>query len=533
MAIEILPLDSAGWQEVESRLASRQKRSEITKNLLKHLRALKAQTAIVESDYLDRDFTEAYSSYYAKLFKKHTKHCTRLLFFSSDLKNLTQTRDPKDLALQLGTEGYLGQIVLRPIHEAPIAQVTLAAPAAPVGYEKHILVKAQHYAHALGAEFSMFGAAMTQQDQRIGACAQAAIWVALRHIHLRHRGPWFSMVNVSEAANVQVDAMVNKSLPSGSEFLSANGMIGALRAAGRKPLLYHATYPPKVPTTWTDIRPHEVINRYIDSGIPVIIGLAFQNSEMGHAVVATGQVISHAAPVSVPQKPTRAEFCEAFCVNDDQLGPNLSMPLRPGSPVTETPYNVQENVSFLLIPLPDKVFLPGEKAEHLAWDVLTEYQQWWPRFKQANAKHMGDSIALADHFIQEIAANNVIARTYLTYGWKYQIRAVRNNHTVEFKRIARSSELPRFVWVTEFGTLSSFSDTDIFKRRIFSHCVIDATAKNMGAESRLIFHAPGVAVCQAQDAAKSFGSYKLDEYALKDDTQYFPKLRGNVEFKGY
>ena len=48
-----------------------------------------------------------------------------------------------------------------------------------------------------------------------------------------------------------------------------------------------------------------------------------------------------------------------------------------GSPIAETAYNVKDNVQFLLIPLPDKVFVPAEKAEVFAWDLLDIYAASW------------------------------------------------------------------------------------------------------------------------------------------------------------
>jgi hypothetical protein len=535
MSVEILKLDGAGWVDLEKRLATNQSRPSITSNLTKHLKALNAQAVLVQTGYLDRDFTEAYSAYYATLFKRHSKLCERLLFFSNDLQTLPSSDEPRSLAVALETIGrqhYLGQVVLRPIHEAPVAQVVLRPPPAPAGYEQHLLVRSEHRSHVLGAEFAMNATAMTQQDQRIGACAQATIWGALRHIHLRHRGPWLSMVGVSDAALRQVDATVSQMIPTGSEFLSLNGMVSALRSAGRKPLLYHSDNNGH-PVAWTAVRPHDVINRYVDSGIPVIVGLRFPNTSIGHAVLATGQIFSQTPISPLPSKPTRAVFCEAFLVNDDQLGTNLQMPLRPNSVIAETHYDVAGNVGFLLIPLPEKVFLPAEKAEELAWDILNGYARVWQQFAQANSGHMGTSVALGNSFCGEINSNTVLARTYLTYGWKYQQRVLRNNHTAEFQRIARSTDLPRFVWVTEFGTLTSFGKPDRFKRRIYAHCVVDATAKNMGADSRLIFHAPGVALHHTHDLATPYGAYQLRLYAIKDDQEYYPKLRGNADFAGY
>jgi hypothetical protein len=523
-----LELDAQGWGQVEARLNASQENSRITQNLLRHLKELGAKSVLIEEEYLDRDFSEAYSGFYSKLFKRHSKLCFRLLFFSEALAAAMSNEDPKVQATSLeeiGKQGFLGQVILRPIHKAPIAQAVLRPPPSPIGLETHLLVKSPIHVHSTGATFVVQAIPMTQQDQRVGACAQAAIWTCVRHFHFRHSGPWVSMLGVNDAAMARAQWSVSSTIPNGSEFLSLNEMVSALHAVGRKPLTYLAEK--QNPPQWTNLRPADVINRYVDSGIPVIVGLQF--GRMGHAIVATGQVFANQPQtMPLPAKPTRAEYCAAFLINDDQQGPNLRMPVQPGSPFGETPYSLQQ-VYFLIIGLPDKVYFPAEKAEELAWDILRDYELEWPDFVKNHANDVGVSVDVGNAFVDDIANNRVIARTYLTYGWKYQYRALRNIMSNDVKRIARATDLPRFVWVTEFGTLTSLAE-DIKSRRIFAHCVIDATAKSMGADSRLIFHAPGRAVQQVHDPANPTAAYLRTQFVIRDDGPYYPKRRGISEF---
>ncbi|OWK18708.1 hypothetical protein AJ88_00845 [Mesorhizobium amorphae CCBAU 01583] len=151
---------------------------QIVNNVIRHLRELGAVTVLVEDEYLDRDFTEAFAAYYARLFKRHTKLCKRVHFFKSDLTAVVNLVSPSELAVRLQEcqDDYLGFLVLRPIHEAPLAQATLLTPGPPAGHESHALVRAKYETHLLGAELFVKALPMTQQDQRIGACAQATIW---------------------------------------------------------------------------------------------------------------------------------------------------------------------------------------------------------------------------------------------------------------------------------------------------------------------------------------------------------------------
>jgi hypothetical protein len=121
------------WNDLELFLNKEQGNPHITSTILNHLRALQTLAALIDDDYIDRDFSEAYSAYYAKTFKRHSKVCKRLLFFSCDLDflpKLAVTDAAKRLEAEAG-EHYLGHIVLRPISKAPISQAILKPPPAP------------------------------------------------------------------------------------------------------------------------------------------------------------------------------------------------------------------------------------------------------------------------------------------------------------------------------------------------------------------------------------------------------------------
>ena len=532
MAIVVLELDDpAKWSQFAAFLDRNQANKEITRTVLRRLHGLGTLAAIVEDNYIDRDFSEAYSAYYAKTFKRHSKICTRVLIFSCSLSFLTSLTNPAEAAERLQKEAethYLGHIVLRPISRAPISQVILRAPAAPSGFEAHLLVKARYTAHVLGAELAVDSIPMTQQDLRIGACVQASIWVSARHIHARHRGPWLSTVAITAAAVSNTEHAINRSLPAGSEFLTANNAVAALRAADREPLIYAATKDSSTgKSSWGTLRPADIINRYVDSGIPVSVWLDLPGQQVGHAVVATGQVFSGTLRSSLPQNPTRAEFAEGFFVNDDQIGPHVIAPVQTGSIIAETPYSINENTTALIIPLPSKVYLPAETAEALGWGVLTNYVNEWPSHKAKQIGKLGTSEVLGDELITEFATNRVLARTYLTYGWRYKHRMLRNALAQNVKLVARDLEVPRYVYVTEFSLLRQIEKLSQYQRRIIAHCVVDATAKHQDMESILLFHAPGLCLWHQHDANNALCRYLIP---VADDVPYFPKARGERDF---
>lgn len=260
----------------------------------------------------------------------------------------------------------------------------------------------------------------------------------------------------------------------------------------------------------------------------MIVGLTFPNQPVGHAVVATGQVFRLTPTGVFPSNPTRAEYLEALYANDDQIGPNIRVGLRQGSALNEAHYTIEENASYLIIPLPGKVYLPAEKAEALSWSNLRSYAADWPAFQ---AKHQarlgGGSIPLGDDFVAKLAANEVIARTYLTYGWKYKRRGLRNRLSNPVRQVILNLEAPRFVYVTEFATVGDTTGRTQFDRRIQAHSVVDATAKNQGADSVLFLNAPGFCAWYSHDKD---GVFQRSVAPIADSTTYYPKARGDVDF---
>lgn len=51
------------------------------------------------------------------------------------------------------------------------------------------------------------------------------------------------------------------------------------------------------------------------------------------------------------------------------------------------------------------MYLPAEKAEAIAWDVLETYAADWPAHKATHKGKLGTSEAIGDTFAAAIAAN--------------------------------------------------------------------------------------------------------------------------------
>lgn len=529
----VLELKSdADWRSLLYSLVDDDLRNAAAANIVEQLREAGVQGALVENDYLDRDYSEEFSAFYSRLFRRYRRRTRRIHFFRSDLATIAE----RDGLLAVKQEmcacnergDYLGFLVVRPVIDASIGRTVLRTLRAPPGMGACIQVRATYETHPLGTTLQVKGMPFTQQDQRISACAQASIWMSGRHFNARHAGPWFSTVAITEAASKPTDLVLSSSVPAGSSGLSINNMLRALRAMDRHPYAFAGDLTPDGHIIWPpSLSPQAMLSRYVGSGIPVIAGLSpwASNQNDGHAVVVIGDTFKP-LDVAVLQtsRPTMAELSPYFLVHDDQRGVNLRMPLRANMEHAETPYNILDHLQFIIVPLPDKVFITAETAEITAWDRLNFYVSEWPGLKAKHGGAIGSSVNLGDRVAGGATQNQIIARTYLTHGWKYKARLHEHANSTAMRSHVAIHELPRMVWVTEFALLQDVNFLDPEARRIFGHCVTDATSTGP-TQPPLIVHMPGFLWLNTHEDPEFYAESTEALFPQLNDTTYRPRVR--------
>lgn len=506
--------------------------SDLLEGIFAQFRDGGAKGFLFETAYIDRDFSAAYSAFYATLFHPYLKYCRRLHFFAEDLSPLGGIASAEEISRAIGDKQttYLGFVVLRPVTHAPVGIAVLASDRLN-DHSIQIDVNAEHPVHLVGTTLKVLGFPITQQDTRVGACAQAAIWMAGRHFHRDHGGPWFSMPDINDVALKPTDNYIARSLPAGSEFLTPDNMVRALRAMDRHPIfnLGNAAGPQN-----GELRPlHEVIGRYLDSGIPVIIALKGRNgATVDHVVVATGRVMREARDSHLPDNPTAAELTSHILVHDDQLGIYRRLPVREADRSDDYPWTIEQDAIFAVTPLPAKVFMTGEAAETLSREILAgciaRVDQY--RHRAIEIGGVGQDAVLAaantlDPSFYAVPASRLVARTYLTHGYRYKGRALRNQLPEAFKQELLMKQFPRYVWVTEFSLPDDLRGFDMCQRKVRAHVVLDATGSRFGDSTRVV-QVPGLSMFWTFDASNPINSTGLIWRATDEAEPYYPKVRG-------
>ena len=464
------------------------------RNTIRHLRVLKTQCYVLEDPYIDRDYSSDYLHFYARTFRTHDRTCKRVHFFSADVSPLLlrplsteRLRETKEFT----RKSYCGFCVIRPLSTAPIGRTVLKARGRNgVNMEATVTCRAVFDAHVLGVRLRVAGASFLQQDSRVGACAQVAIWAGMRHMHARHNYRWVSVADITRFARPATAAEA-VSLPAASGLLSSDAMVRAIAEAGYQPLCFRGR----------DI--DSAILPYVESGIPVILGLNLDGT-VGHAVTVVGRVFAQQdAPTS-----RAIDYVPAYIVHDDQGGPYMWLPMdddastafsfprdtiKRHTPGGVTELSVRSHAVFAVALMSPSVFSTADVAEHSAWDRIGETLDNMTEIRRLLEQNkLPANDRLLDDLESAHSARRIVLRTYLTSAAGYRRHLAEGTASDNLKDALLDLHLPHFTWITEFSTVDSYNHFSPGFRRIYGHTVLDATSTGERGDGLLVLHLPGL-----------------------------------------
>jgi hypothetical protein len=527
-------------------------------NICRTLSAHKVTAALVEFPHRDRDFNAEYLAFHARQFRAGTKDCTRVHFFyspSQDIDHIMMQKvvEERKRAGQLrgladygqGGGAYRGFCVLRPTEDVPIGYTVIARPPRKSPLERTLWAK--YSTHILGQEFCVFGFPFIEQDGRTGACAQAAVWMALRYIWAAENGLWRSVPALNEVATSDPDIINSLSVPPGSGGLHAGDMMRAVRHADRIPH-YFSSVPAlqdgHLVVKWkNDVDPIAIACRYLDSNIPVILLVGHMSSRTsflpianpketppyelldiqdGHALTAVGYYGDMQKTAVAPEGDDHlhlAQWVDGLIVHNDQVGPYLNLPRShadqesdddegEGKPVNN--YTCADILG-LIVPLPDEVFLRADKAEEYAWIFVTEMaDECWKLY-------LSESGTQPQKPPYPLDPKTLVARTFLTRGFDHYQWLTKARAHSEVLKLAASLHHSHFIWVTEFYSLKEGKpDVD----DAVAHIVADATAvsESVGKapyQGFLFGHLPGRCFAVLTGASKMAMKWIPDDHVCR------------------
>ncbi|AJP42402.1 hypothetical protein EP12_00405 [Alteromonas australica] len=255
--------------------------------LFNYLDQLNAKTVICESDYVDREYLEDFSSYYVKCFSNYSSRCARLHFFSSEfshenfrcLLEKRPTNEVKENSSSIFTEQhlsdtYLGFVVIKPLPMTFIGRTCLKKYEYLNEIGKKFAISRKYKANLFGINLKVESVAFQEQDKVVAACATTALWTSL------HASAKITDVkSIPSPSEITLNALSD--LPLSINGFPNTGLTATevIRALEKSKLKHH-----QVPIDHIDDEAprllFDAISSYIDSGIPLLLGVkVFDDSE--------------------------------------------------------------------------------------------------------------------------------------------------------------------------------------------------------------------------------------------------------------
>ncbi len=446
---------------VQKGLGSNTPRHQPLRAIIRMLCKLGASTAIVQKNVQDPDFLAEYAAYYSRWTSDVPRYCDRIHFFSES----PASEDVLNVIDQMaGVSGsYLGFVTLRPISMSPVA-ASILKPLVDVA-PSYLLSNDDFAVNLAGRQFTVNGTPFIQQDNAVGACAQASIWMALRTLRKKAGLAAFNPAQITDAATKY--AVVGRVLPNRAG-LTVQQITEAIRTSGYAP---HVLPVRRLEECISE----KVINRikselypYIESGIPVLL-LLFPGNGEGHAVVVIGHGwnrrpkrlidIDDIKPFqthTMIRLVDAASWVEPYVIHNDNSGPYLTLP-----DTSDNDYALDQACYAIPLLQPD-VFIDGSEA------------------KRSCIKLLSDSISINGHSSsseEHPLPSELVVRTYLIDRSEFRKNVLKSAEADDVKTYFRMKWMPKRVWVTEFNSLDGYEDAPDHEGKRLGQILLDPAAE--------------------------------------------------------
>ncbi len=368
----------------------------VLRAVLAHAYDLGAQGAVLEFRYIDADWRSEHARFYAGTFRRYPSIAHRLHFFAESIPN--DAIDRQD-SIGFANLGYLGYVVLRPVPAAPVGRAMLVPPAT---HDDAVQCTSTDIVNLFGEQLSVTGAPFVAQDAMLLRCAHATLWMVAYQQHHQFGGP---RVLPADLAAATEGSGLGRSLPS--EGLDLYQMTAASEAVGLPPVVYNLADPPEGETL------PRLACRYLNSGLPVIV------TGGQHAFVLVGY-----------QREDTDGPAEriVFLRHDDESGPYQR--------VENFAFDYYSPWEFLFIPLPAKLYLPGEDAEAIGASLL-------------DAALKNDPSAEAAQIRRRLASHEVSFRSTAMLSNTFKVDLTSRSIPEPTASMYRRMQLSRWIWVIE------------------------------------------------------------------------------------
>lgn len=431
-----------------------------------------ARGALVEYEYIDKDYRSAYSGFYSRKFSRLSSRAIRLLFFDVPItEDDLYSKDGFPARLQLlsndnsrttpeGTSpGFLGAVVLRPTEYSRIGRTLLDPRKLCTAWADAHACLAKYRVHVMGHELTVLSFPHQSQDTELHSCAETALWSQFRYLSQRY--PLYPERYPYDIASLNTDFSFGRTIPSRG--LTLSQVASVIGHFGLDAVVYYRDNL-RLPAAndqsdWLQFVPVEsrghLIRRllvtYIESGMPPIVGVP------EHAVVGFG-VEYGTEPGDSSTSMNSSDYVNAVIVNDDNHAPYQRLCDKMAA-IRHT----LEEIDSLVVPLPSRVYLRAEEAEAMATDLVL----------QLGPPKIGKRV------VSEPIVRRVVCTSSKNY--KAHLQRIRGDAA----ELLLKQPLPHFIWLVEFYLRSQWGD-----RKVCIEVALDATSGPLDAAPYLWIRYP-------------------------------------------
>lgn len=403
---------------------------------------------LLEPRYICKDHRNLFCNYYAKRFHPIPPYARRLHFFSERDMDIDEVLQEPDRF----QSSYIGYSVIRPVPERCVGRTVIDPfKLQTTNKNNFFCLRTRFGVHVNGRRLDVLGYPYISQDGDVTVCAHTALWGVCRYLSERYSlygevYP-FDLVNLTDTAKGRTFPYRTMTYSDYSSILSAFGVhpeILWLWNRGEQP----------------DPDEQRNLYTYIESGFPILVSYKFPNDDSGHVVTLVGHTLDYDRKPQPDQHGfiDSSEFVKEFIVVDDNHFPYQLL----GDTCSSYQPWTKRNIFTAVCPLPEKVFLPAEKA-----------RMWASRYFRRAIERL-----------HEIGNGPYVSRLFLTTNSAFKRRCLQRAFSGEsidnLSYMAARANMPHFVWVMEVSPLSLYNEG-----RCTAEVVLDSTASCL--ESPVIY----------------------------------------------
>lgn len=409
---------------------------------------------VIEYPYVDKVYRDSYYNYYSSKHYSYQRDCIRVSLFDSKIKQNDFLNPGSHRKLN---SKYLGFFIIRPTINAPFGRSIINPKAIENDSFKICTCKVNNL--VFGAKLETVGFPHSSQDSETLKCAETTIWALMEYFG--HKYPEYKPTLPTKIHKALERFSFQRQLPSSG--LTMDEISFALKEFGFGTKVYSSEP--------YDVNIYKIIDSYVESGIPVILGL--QSGHIGHAIIAIGKKYEEINNWKLIKQSTlllggkKVKYYDTYylpgkyVVQDDNQVPYRLITLdKPGEHYEEIDCQ-NYLIDSVVVPLYPKVYLETVVAKELAIQIINDDNLGF-KFK-----------------------NNFVLRFYLTSS-----RSFKNHITClpKMDKVLKNNilltKMPKFVWCSEFYLKESYQQPD---KQAIGLVILDATEANKESIDAFIF----------------------------------------------